>query len=104
MMCVDGTLGALLNSDLSVRFERPQTGPLRKDFQAGFCYNYCKMDYPVATLNMCWKKVGLLATCHRVQRSFSGAWQDCPSGWREIAGGMCKKNGFNLATKARRKV
>ncbi|CAE7845130.1 unnamed protein product [Symbiodinium necroappetens] len=59
MMCVDG-----------------------KDFQAGFCYNYCKMDYPVATLNMCWKK-------------------DCPSGWREIAGGMCKKNGFNLATKAK---
>lgn len=59
MMCVDG-----------------------KDFQAGFCYNYCKMDYPVATMNMCWKK-------------------DCPSGWKEIAGGMCKKEGFSLATKAK---
>ena len=44
-------------------------------------------------------------TCHRLlQKSLDGAWQDCPSGWKEIAGGMCKKEGFSLATKARRKL
>jgi len=59
MMCVDG-----------------------KQFQAGLCFDFCRMDHPVATLNMCWK-------------------EDCPGGYKEIAGNICKKEGLNLKTQVK---
>lgn len=63
----------------------PQTGEVMmcvngKEFHAGLCYDYCNFDYTLATLSICWK-------------------EECPSGWFEIAGGFCKRSGWNLDTK-----
>ncbi|CAE6916074.1 unnamed protein product [Symbiodinium sp. CCMP2592] len=63
----------------------PQTGEVMmcvngKEFHAGLCYDYCNFDYTLAILSLCWK-------------------EECPSGWFEIAGGFCKRSGWNLDTK-----
>eukprot|EP00913_Durusdinium_trenchii_P029172 g27348.t1 len=53
-----------------------------KLYHAGFCYTPCRVGYDNEVFNVCFKTT-------------------CPSGYQEIAGGICKEKGLSLKTKVK---